>query len=61
MDNQTSLGVRIVDTEPKNFGDVDTATWLKYITQAEDLISKGYLPPNTSVKELAAKLWKINS
>lgn len=53
--------IKIQEPKPKNFRDVDTATWLKYINQAEDLISKGYLPPNTPVKELAEKLWKINS
>ena len=61
MVNRISLGVNTVDTKPKKFSDVDVKTYLKYIDQAEELIRKGYLSPDTSVRLLAEKLWKQNA
>jgi hypothetical protein len=61
MDNQISLGVRIADTKPTKFSEVDTSTWLKYMMQAEDLIERGYIKDGTSKRDLAEKLWKANA
>jgi hypothetical protein len=60
MDNQISLGVRIVDTKPKNFSEVDTETHLKYLEQAEELKKRGYVVGVPTIV-LAEKLWKANA
>jgi hypothetical protein len=52
--------VKIVEPTPKNFSEVDTSTWLKYLEQAEELKKRGYVVGVPTIV-LAEKLWKANA
>lgn len=44
-------------SQPKNWNETDYATFIKYMNQADELISKGYVY-GVRTQTLAEKLWK---
>lgn len=49
--------IKIPEIKTKSFRDIDYATWIKYMNQADELVSKGYVH-GIRIQALAEKLWK---
>lgn len=57
MGNQILFVANTEVSQPKSFHDTDYATWIKYMNQADELVSKGYVH-GIRIQALAEKLWK---
>lgn len=57
MDNQTSQEDPTKGIKRQRFEDVDVETYIKYIEQAEELITRGYVG-GVSTLALAKRLWE---
>lgn len=57
MGNQILFVANTEVSQPKSFRDTDYATWIKYMNQADELVSKGYVQ-GIRIQTLAEKLWK---